>query len=178
MDFLFATRERLLAVLNEELGTEFRELVPAFHAWRENVDRDSISVCGLPCGGGCSTCVESDAALTAFFAPEAPPFTPAEPLVSESAAPSHVGTLAVTTEDQEQHVETLRNQDAGEGAEIQILVSADDDSDSESEDDCDCRECRLRRDPQEWFVEERETHYYYSYNDGYGLDWNESGYFD
>ncbi len=198
MDSLFATRDRLLAVLNEELGSEFRDLAPAFRAWRENVDRDAIGVCGFPCDGGCATCTQSAADLDAFFAPDAPAApqaseasasvegagpSAAEESESEGSPATRVGTLAVTTEDQERNLENLRSQDAidemiraGEAVEIQIMVSAGDEDDEE-DDDCDCRECRLRRDPEELYVEERESSYYYN-DGGYGLDWNESGYFD
>jgi hypothetical protein len=51
----------------------------------------------------------------------------------------------------------------------------------EEEGECDCRECRIRRDPSEYYTEEREGVYYNydAYDDGgWGCDWNESGYFD
>jgi hypothetical protein len=193
MDSILATRERLLAVLNEELGSEFTDLVPAFRAWRENADRDSIGVCGFPCDGGCGTCVESDAALTAFFAPEAPPVTPVEPLVSEASAsvegsgpstteatesapsaPSRVGTLAVSTEEEDRVLENARALDAveemirsGEAAEVQIMANAGDEDDEDYDPydayGCHCLEC-LNYESQD--------------DGGYGLDWNESGYFD
>lgn len=190
------TRERILAIINEELASEFTDLAPAFRAWRENTDRDSIGVCGFPCDGGCSTCVESEAALTAFFAPEVPPVTPAEAVVSEASAsvdgsgpstteatesepsaPSRVGTLAVSTEDEDRALENARALDAveemirsGEAYEVQIMADAGDEESS----DCHCRECQMGYAPENWFDDGDDG----DDDGGYGLDWNESGYFD
>ena len=185
MDSLFATRERLLAVLNEELGSDFRELVPAFQAWREQSVLPDVNICGFPCDGGCATCTQSAADLQAFFAPqdhvvimvsEASASAEggnsfAEPSDGEGTGAVQVMTYAGDTEDEERALENARSLDAVE--EMVRSGEAYDWHGGEEEDACDCRECQMGYAPENWFDDRDDD-----YDEGYGLDWNESGYFD
>ena len=47
----------------------------------------------------------------------------------------------------------------------------------EGEEDCGCRECRMGYVPENWFCDDRYEDQD-SYDNGWGCDWNESGYFD
>ena len=63
-----------------------------------------------------------------------------------------------------------------EGAGAGAGAEAEDDPDSYN-GSCDCLECRTGHNPDAWhqnYYDDREDYY----DDGAGVDWNESGYFD
>ena len=196
MNFADENRYAVLSILNEELNTQYDRLADAFSDWRERQSQDeradAVGVCGFPCMGDCSTCVESDAALTAFFAqpdgvvvaaaPEPAPAAPA-PIVSEASAsvegsgPSYAeepveGQQMAYAGDESQNsaLEAARAMDAIE--EAQRSGEAYDDADEYR--GCNCLDCLNHDDP------DYRSSYYDDRDDGYGggLDWNESGYFD
>jgi hypothetical protein len=194
MDSLFANRDTLLSMINEELGSAFNDFAPALRAWRENSAVPDVNICGFPCAGDCATCTQSSAELQAFFAPqdhiaimvsEASASaeggnSAADPSESEGTAAVMVSTSAITTEDADRALENARSLDAidemirsGEAHDVALV--ADDDYDGE----CDCLECRTGHAPELW-VDDRDDddRGYDDYDDGHGLDWNESGYFD
>ncbi len=195
MESLFATRQTLLSILNEELNTNYEMAADAFREWRQRQSQDeqsdAVGVCGFPCMGDCSTCVESEAALTAFFAqpdgvvvaaaPEPEPVV-AAPIVSEASAsvegsgPSSAeepveGQQMAYAGDESQNsaLENARAMDALE--EAQRSGEAYDDAEEEYRG-CNCLDC-LNHDYPDY-----RPSYYDDRDDGYGLDWNESGYFD
>ncbi len=189
MNSLFANRDTLLNIINEELGSAFNEFGPALSAWRENSAIPDVNICGFSCAGDCATCTQSSADLQAFFAPqdhiaimvsEASASaeggnSAADPSESEGTAAVMVSTSAATTEDADRALENARSLDAIEemirsGEAFDVPVTADDDYDGE----CDCRECQMGYAPENWF----DDRGYDDYDDGHGLDWNESGYFD
>jgi hypothetical protein len=96
MDSLFATRQTLLTILNDELNTQYDRLADAFSDWRQRQPQeeqaDAVGVCGFPCMGDCQTCTQSNADLDAFFgAPAEVVVVVAEepapaPIVSEASA--------------------------------------------------------------------------------------------
>ena len=194
METIFATRQTLLSILNEELNTNYEMAADAFRDWRERQSQEdraeAVGVCGFPCVGDCSTCVESEAALTAFFAePVAAAAEPAEPdpvvaapIVSEASAsvegsgPSYAeepveGQQMAYAGDESQNsaLENARAMDALE--EAQRSGEAYDDAEEEYRG-CNCLDCLNHDDP------DYRPSYYDDQDDGYGLDWNESGYFD
>lgn len=131
------------------------------------VDLSAISVCGTPCSGECQTCVQSNADLEAFFAP-------AEPAVAVVIAQEPIEVLVMAPagddESQDNALEVARAMDAIE--EAQRSGEAYDDDDGYR--GCQCLDCLNADDPNYVpYYADRDD-----YDDGYGLDWNESGYFD
>jgi hypothetical protein len=122
-----------------------------------------INICGLPCVGDCGTCVQSNADLNAFYG-----LTAAQPVAE---APVEVQVM-VPAGDQSQNsaLEAAREVDAAE--EAQRSGEAYD----YEQGDCDCLECRMGHVPELWFSDREDDRD--GYDDGCGLDWNESGYFD
>jgi hypothetical protein len=119
-----------------------------------------VNICGLPCVGDCGTCVQSNADLNAFYG--------LAESVPVAEAPVEVQVVAVP-ESQNSALEAAREMDAAE--EAQRLGEAYDYEGG----DCDCRECQMGYAPENWFDDREDDRYN---DDGCGLDWNESGYFD
>lgn len=184
MDSAFATNERMLALVTEQLNNLLDRVLPV---------RDSapVGVCGFPCAGDCQTCEQSERDLAAFYASEAVAVpVAAEPMeivvrAAETSA-SVEGGNSVPAEDVEGHVEVQVMAPAGDESQDSTLevARAMDALDEvqrsgeayEDEDDgyrgCQCLDCLNHDDP--------DYRPYYDDEDdgGYGLDWNESGYFD
>lgn len=145
------------------------------------IDLSAIGMCGTPCSGDCHTCVQSNADLQAFYAPVEPAPALAEHVVVE--------VTSSTTADEaweELQREARARDDADEVARTGIWADTGADYDApdranpadDDEDDgyrgCQCLDC-LNHDEDGWInsYDDRD-----GYDDGYGLDWNESGYFD
>jgi hypothetical protein len=121
-----------------------------------------INICGTPCVGDCGTCVQSNADLSAFYGLTAPQ--------SVAEAPVEVVVMAPAgDQSQNSALEAARERDAAE--EAQRSGEAYDYEGG----DCDCRECQMGYAPENWFDDREDDRYN---DDGCGLDWNESGYFD
>jgi len=187
MDSLFATRQTLLTILNDELNTQYDRLADAFSDWRQRQPQeeqaDAVGVCGFPCMGDCQTCTQSNADLDAFFggpaevavvvAEEPAPGPAPAPIVSEaSASVEGVGPTYAEESVEVHHIihardasqdsalEAARAMDAIEEAQVSGEAYEYDEYDAYG---CHCHDC-LNYDDEG--------------DDGYGLDWNESGYFD
>jgi hypothetical protein len=179
-----------LALVNAMVnGTSSVSSLAALEAWN-NRTNETVGVCGFPCLGDCRTCVQSNADLTAFFAPEASasPVEPEAVVVRASEASASIegaSSSALTDEQWEEVVRASRALDeAEEAARGGIWADNGQDYDgpdrAEPADDddyrgCQCLDC-LNHDDQDYVpsYDDRQD----DYDDGYGLDWNESGYFD
>jgi hypothetical protein len=174
MSSLLNTYDRVLAILNEEMGSVYARLDEAYSALQRRVlDASAIGVCGYPCVGDCRTCLEAGARLESFFAPDV-----RIPICSDASA-SVEGSGPTMVEDSQ----------ACEGSpHVQIMVYAgDEDRELENMRSMDMVD-DMYRNPYAYddgYVEDEydeETAYYDDryYDDGGdgGLDWNESGYFD
>lgn len=164
MDSTLLTNESMLSLVTDQLNNILNRVVSGNNA-------DVVGVCGLPCVGDCQTCTQSNADLAAFFAPSepAPLVAPSEP--AEDSGPSspepEVQVMAYAGDDEDDALEVARARDAVE--EAQRSGEAYDEDDYRG---CQCLDCLNEGDPN-------YTRYYDDYDDGgYGLDWNESGYFD
>lgn len=130
-----------------------------------------INICGTPCVGDCQTCVQSNADLNTFYG-----LSVAEPAsaVEVSEGPIEVQVMAPAGDEtpQEEVLEMARAMDALE--EAQRSGEVYDDRYDEEDDGyrgCHCLDCLN-------YGDSNYVSYYEDDNDGYGLDWNESGYFD
>lgn len=146
---------------------------------------EAVGMCGFPCVGDCQTCTQSTLTLAAFFAAEPAPHV-GIPIASEaSASVEGVSSSAIDDETWEERERTARGRDeADEAARTGIWADNGQDydgpdrrdpADDEADDDyrgCQCLDCLNHDDPD--YV----PSYYDERDDGYGLDWNESGYFD
>jgi hypothetical protein len=132
--------------------------------------------------GDCHTCTQSNADLDAFYAAEPAVAVPvatavavAEPVSASieggNSAPLEEGPVEVMgyagDESQNSALENARAMDAIE--EAQRSGEAYDDDGYRG---CQCLDC-LNADDENYIPS-----YYDDRDDGYGLDWNESGYFD
>jgi hypothetical protein len=128
----------------------------------EQQSLSAINICGTPCVGDCGTCVQSNADLNAFYG-----VADAEPVVV--TAPEPEAPVGAADQSQNSILEAARERDFVEEAKRS----------GEAYDyeggDCDCRECQMGYAPENWFNDCEDDRYN---DDGYGLDWNESGYFD
>jgi hypothetical protein len=181
MSSLLNAYDRVLAILNEEMGSSFERLDQAYDALQRRVlDVSAIGVCGYPCMGDCRTCLEAGERLEAFFAPVQPVLCSEASASVEGSGPTAAddsetpeGTPEVQimayAGDDERHLENMRSLDLVE--EMYQNAYAYDDGygedgygeDGYGEDGYDGED------------------YYYDDRDGYdegGLSWNESGYFD
>jgi hypothetical protein len=174
--------ELSLALINAMVnGTSAVSSVAALEAWNNRTDENAVGVCGFPCVGDCRTCVQSNADLTAFFAPEASA-SPVEPEVvipraSEASASIEGASSADLTDEHWEEVERAARalDEAEEAARTGIWADTGEDYDgpdrAEPADDEDDD-----YDENASYYDDRQDPYYQ--DDGYGLDWNESGYFD
>lgn len=165
MSSLLNTYDRVLAILNEEMGSSFERLDEAYSAMRRRVlDAAAIGVCGYPCMGDCRTCLEAVANLEAFFAPEAPAPVATAAIASasvEGSGPSRAEAEegAVEVGDEDRTLENMRSLDLVEEM-YRDPHRYDDGYDDGYDEDA--------------YYDDRDDYE----DDGGGLDWNESGYFD
>jgi hypothetical protein len=133
----------------------------------------AINLCGTPCVGDCQTCVQSNADLDAFYGlavaePATVVAVPEEPIEVQVMAP------AGDEEPEDQALEVARGMDALEEAQRSGEAYEDDGDDDDGYRGCQCLDC-LNHDDENYIP----SYYDRDYDDGgYGLDWNESGYFD
>ena len=178
MDSAFVTDERMLALVTEQLNNVLDRVIP--------VDNSAapVGVCGFPCAGDCQTCEQSERDLAAFYASEAVAPQPVEVIVRAAEASASVeGGNSAPAEDVEGHVEVQVMAPAGDESqdsalevaramdaldEVQRSGDAFEEAHALRTFDCSCPNCQYLDDA----YDERD------YGDGYGLDWNESGYFD
>ncbi len=180
--FASSTDELSLALINAMVnGSSSMNPLQALEAWNNRTDESAVGVCGFPCVGDCQTCTQSAADLQTFFAPEiaAPPAEPEAviPRASEASASVEGASSTTLTDDQWEELErTARARDeADEAARTGIWADNGQDYDADEDDDgyrgCHCLDCLNHDDPD-------YVSYYDDRDDGYGVDWNESGYFD
>jgi hypothetical protein len=174
--------ELSLALINAMVnGTSSVSSVAALEAWNNRTDENAVGVCGFPCIGDCRTCVQSNADLTAFFAPEAS-VSPAEPeavlpRASEASASIEGVSSSALTDEQWEEVERAARalDEADEAARTGIWADNGQDYDGpDRSDPADDEDDDY--DENASYYDDRQDPYYH--DDGYGLDWNESGYFD
>lgn len=190
MSFSLSTNDLSLALINAMVnGSASMNPLAALEAWNNRTDETAVGVCGFPCMGDCQTCTQSNADLQAFYAPEiaTPPTEPEAVVVRASEASASIegaSSVALTEEQWEEVVRASRALDEAEEA-VRTGMIADtgadydasdnrDLADDESDDGyrgCHCLDCLNHDDPD-------YVSYYDDRDDGYGLDWNESGYFD
>ena len=192
MSFTSSTDELSLALINAMVnGSSSMNPLAALEAWNNRTNEIAVGVCGFPCMGDCQTCTQSNADLQAFFAPEiaAPPAEPDAVIPRASEASASIegssSSTALTDEQWEEIQRTARARDeADEATRTGIWADNGQDYDGpdrhnpavDDEDDdyrgCHCLDCLNHDDPD--YV----PSYYDDRDDGCGLDWNESGYFD
>jgi hypothetical protein len=168
--------ERMLSLITEQLNNVLDRVFITVN------DAEAVGVCGFPCLGDCHTCTQSNADLDAFYAAEPAVAVPvatavavAEPVSASieggNSAPLEEGPVEVMAyagdESQGSVLENARAMDAIE--EAQRSGEAYDDDGYRG---CQCLDC-LNADDENYIPS-----YYDDRDDGYGLDWNESGYFD
>lgn len=127
-------------------------------AQAQEQEQPAINICGLPCVGDCATCVQSNADLAAFYAP---------------AEIQMMAPAGDEEPEEDQTLEAARAMDAIEEAQRTGEAYEYDDEDDDYRG-CHCMDCLNHDDPD--YI----PSYYYreDQDEGYGLDWNESGYFD
>jgi hypothetical protein len=178
--FTSSTDELSLAMLNAMVNgsSSAATFVTALDAVRNRTDE--INICGLPCTGDCRTCVQSNADLNAFYG------TAITVAPEVAAEPIEVVVMAPAGDEDDDWEEVARNARALDEAESAARngmwadqnYDAADRADPADDDDyrgCQCLDC-LNHDDQDYIpsYDDRDD----GYDDGYGLDWNESGYFD
>jgi hypothetical protein len=169
MNSAFANTENSTTFLNDEMASLIREIASGSRSRREEMPE--VNICGMACGENCSSCSEALSSLEAFFATG-----PQGAETSGGPTAAQIMPSAVSAESQESTLENARNLDAiDEIARSGEAFDVSHQEDNASEGDCDCLECRTGHVPELYFHEQEED---YGYDDGYGLDWNESGYFD
>lgn len=153
--------------LNAVINGSQPNSLSAVQAWTSRTDESATGLCGLPCANTCNACVQAEADLAAFYAPQ-----PSEPVVTQVMAPAG-------DEEWDEEVRAARARDEAEEAARSGMLADYDAADradpAHDEDDydeydaygCKCLECLNYDSRQD------------DYDDGdCGLDWNESGYFD
>lgn len=182
MSFTSSTDELSLALINAMVnGSASMNPMTALEAWNNRTNEVPVNVCGFPCMGDCQTCTQSNADLQAFFAPEvaAPPAEPEAVVVRASEASASVeGTSSGPADDEqwEEAVLAARALDEAEEA-ARTGIWADDGRDYDGPDRSDpADDDDDDYDENASYYDDRQDPYYQ--DDGYGLDWNESGYFD
>jgi hypothetical protein len=146
----------------------------SFTTLAQEQEQVAINICGTPCIGDCQTCVQSNADLNAFYGLA----SPAEESIPIAAValdipeePVEVQVMAPTGDEEDETLEIARARDALE--EAQRPGEVYDEEDEYDRYGCHCLDC-LNHDDDNY-----RPSYYDEYEDsGYGLDWNESGYFD
>jgi len=173
MSSILSADDYTLALLNAQVnGSSESSLSAVVSAWMNRTDETAIGVCGFSCLGDCQTCTQSNADLQAFFAPDSvviPVVAPA--LTAEASASIEGSSSAAEDAFTEIQVVAQARDEADEVARTGVWA---DSAESEYEGDCDCLECRTGHVPENWFNDREDD----DYDDGCGLDWNESGYFD
>jgi len=157
MENLSDTRHQILTLVNQQLQTEFDDLLSAVRIFetRFQQTQSPISFCGTPCNDTCYSCTQTMTGLAEFYsseettlpAPSAPPAEAAASpeLQSEPVEPPEVMTYAGDEDDEELlHARAMDEIEAMN----RMVFSYEEDYDDDG------------------------------YNNGYGLDWNEGGYFD
>ena len=178
MSSTFHSDELSLAFINAMVnGSVSMNPIAALEAWNNRTDETAIGVCGLPCMGDCQTCMQSEEQLRAFFAPEvaAPPVEPDAVIicVSEASASAEGPTdeqweeLQLVARARDEADETARTGIWADNGQDYDGPDRYDPADDEDEDDYD---------ENASYYDDRQDPYYE--DEGYGLDWNESGYFD
>jgi hypothetical protein len=172
MDSLFATRQTLLTILNDELNTQYDRLADAFSDWRQRQSQeeqaDAVGVCGFPCMGDCQTCTQSNADLDAFFG------APAEVVVVVAEEPAPIiSEASASVEGHAAHESQTSVLEAAEALDGIEEAQRSGEAFDQGDEDCECLECRTGYNPELWFDDREDDRY-----DNCGLDWNESGYFD
>ncbi len=176
MSLSLSTDELSLALLNAQInGSSGTSLAGAISAWVNRTEETSIGVCGTPCAGNCQTCTQSEADLQAFFATEV---SATQASMSDEVW-EELQQVARARDEAEEAVRTGMIADTGEdydGPDNRDL--ADDESD-DGYRGCQCLDC-LNHDNPDYVpsyddYDDRQDPYY---DNGCGLDWNESGYFD
>lgn len=122
-------------------------------------DHIAINICGTPCVGDCRTCVQSNADLSAFYG-----------LPQETVAEVQMMAYAGDEESEDRALEEAKAMDQIEEAQRSGEAYDHDEGDYYEDENshefgCHCYGCVNYEDER-------------GYDDGYGLDWNESGYFD
>lgn len=183
MSFTSSTDELSLALINAMVnGSSSMNPLAALAAFNNRTNEIMVGVCGFPCVGDCQTCTQSNAELQAFYAPElaAPPVEPETVVVrasEASASAEGVSSTSLSDEDWEEIERAARARDEAEEA-ARTGMWADNGQDYDGPDRTD------PADDEDDDYDENASYYddrqdpYYDDRDGYGLDWNESGYFD
>jgi hypothetical protein len=174
MASLSASSSTVLDILNQELGSAFTDIFSALRSYTQEQMGTAVGICGFPCVGDCSTCTEAVANLEAFFAPEADPAPPAEPvsvpIVSEASASAEGNSSSSAEEGEIEDVARARDE-ADEIRATGIWADTGEDyiGDNESTDSDESSE----------YYDERDDYDDRYYDDGgYDNGWNESGYCD
>ena len=148
MENLSDTRHQILTLVNQQLQTDFDDLLCAVRVFetRFQQSQSPVSFCGTPCNDTCHSCTQTMESLAAFYRPAAAAPQPEEtPVVA--AAPPEVQVMAYAGDEEDEELERARALD-----ELDAINNAVYSYDEDYDDD--------------------------GYDNGYGLDWNESGYFD
>lgn len=160
MENLSDTRHQILTLVNQQLQTEFDDLLSAVRLFetRFQAAQSPLSFCGTPCNETCYSCTQTMSSLADFFRsdivpaaaapePSAPPAAASPELQAEPAELPEVMVMAYAGDEEDEELERARALD-----EIEAINNAVYSYEQDYDDD--------------------------GYDNGYGLDWNESGYFD
>ncbi len=164
--------ELSIAILNAQVnGASIANLSDILDAIRNRTDE--VNLCGRICSGSCNTCVEANTNLQTFYAPE----VASEPVEAELLAPGgdpewDEEVLAARARDEaEEAARTGMWADIGDFDAHDNLPLEEDNNQGGGRCPCGCEELGPWDD-----YDDRQDDYYDDRN--YGLDWNESGYFD
>ncbi len=175
MSSTFHSDELSLALINAMVnGSVSMNPIAALEAWNNRTDETPVGVCGFPCVGDCQTCTHTDEQLQAFFAPE----VPAPPVVraSEASASAEGSSSSGPTDEQWEELQlAARARDEADEA-ARTGIWADNGQDYDGPDRRDPADDEDDYDENASYYDDRQDPYYE--DEGYGLDWNESGYFD
>ncbi len=176
--------DSILMNLNAIVNGSQPNSLSAVQAWTSRTDENATGLCGLPCANTCNVCVQAEADLAAFYAPQS---VVTQPVVTQPVFTQPVVTQVMTPagdEEWDEEVRAARTRDeaeeaarsgmlADDGADYDAADRADPAHDEDDEYDeydaygCQCLDCLNYDSRQD------------DYDDGdCGLDWNESGYFD
>ena len=194
MDSSFTTRDTLLNILLDELNARNQVFSDMFSELQRlsQFNEDSIGVCGFPCVGDCQTCTQSNADLDAFFglAPAAAAPAPAPAPAPEPAADVAVNIVSASVEGS--GPSSAEEPPYSENSPEVIVVTHVIEPEAETEEEEVLEVARAmdqnedaHRSGEAYELEddyssydERDAYDYDRYDNDYGLDWNESGYFD
>ena len=153
--------ERMLSLITEQLNNVLDRVFITVN------DAEAVGVCGFPCMGDCRTCTQSNADLDAFYG-----IAVAEPAAAPIVEPVSASVEGSGPSDAEEPVEAQQMAYAGDESQNSALeVARAMDALEEAQQNGEAYEY------DEDYYDERDD-YDDRYDDGYGLDWNESGYFD